>query len=268
MDRGRWWLWESARQRLGAQRDVIKVADAHDKYNEKLQTRQADWLYWLRGIYWESNKNSPAARRDYEAAIELASQQPLPPIWLADTYMRLARLMAAGDCASCEPWDEQFATAAALSPQRPQIWYEWGVAWSAHYESLAQCAAPQSDDKATETCPPSGVTLVAPFGDAPPACKAPSCLDCPKPANENCAYHIALQNFGAASKLNVSFTSPYLATAQLYLTAAKANMHKLDPPDSPSVLCENPSVNLTWPSLTSSPTCAPPDDSCTLLRCA
>ena len=112
--------------------DVVKLDDARDHYTDELRRRETPWLYWMRGISWEGKGEPGIALFDYQSALRADPQTRLD-----DVHIRLGRLLAQQqlqsgrrDAAQRTAWEDQFRTAQRINGNRPQLYYEWGLALS------------------------------------------------------------------------------------------------------------------------------------------
>ncbi|HZZ26414.1 MAG TPA: hypothetical protein VFE46_00300 [Pirellulales bacterium] len=115
--------------------DAVKLDDAQEYYSNQLQRAETAWLYWMRGISWEAKNEPGIALLDYRNALDVAPQTRID-----DIHIRLGRLYAQQQLlgghgkyeasAKQSAWEKEFNSAKALNPQRPQLYYEWGLALS------------------------------------------------------------------------------------------------------------------------------------------
>ena len=112
--------------------DVVKLDAARGFYSTELLKNKTAVLYWLRGIYWESQNEPAIAMADYQAAEARADQ----PLTIDDVAIRYGRLLAAQHMqngvapykpASPPPdrWDAQFQ-AAERANGRPATLFRLG----------------------------------------------------------------------------------------------------------------------------------------------
>ena len=114
--------------------DVVRLDEARNHYSNELRRAETPWLYWMRGIVCESAGESGVAALDYENALALNTRNQLD-----DVHIRLGRLLAqqqlqGGHGKYSLParmvWEEQFKAAQQINPNRPQLYYDWGLALS------------------------------------------------------------------------------------------------------------------------------------------
>jgi tetratricopeptide (TPR) repeat protein len=114
--------------------DVVKSDDARDYYSNQLRRGETAWLHWMRGISWEALNEPGIAMMDYQSALQVDPQTALD-----DVHIRLGRLLAQQqllngrgryDVALRAVWEKEFETAKRINPNRPQLYYEWGLALS------------------------------------------------------------------------------------------------------------------------------------------
>jgi tetratricopeptide (TPR) repeat protein len=133
--------------------DVVRLDEARDHYASELRNGETAWLYWMRGICWESKGEPGIAIADYQNALRID-----PNTTLDDVHIRLGRLFAQEQLmngqgiynpALRKTWEGHFERARDINPNRPQLYYEWGYALS------QACACTQARQTAARKVSPS-----------------------------------------------------------------------------------------------------------------
>jgi tetratricopeptide (TPR) repeat protein len=113
--------------------DVLKLEEARDYYSELVRGDAPAWVYWLRGIVWENQREPGIALLDYEKAAERDAGNRID-----DLHIRLGRLTAQDLFVNGPPHAFGPADRAAIerhftavsNVRRPQLYLEWGAALS------------------------------------------------------------------------------------------------------------------------------------------
>jgi len=132
--------------------DVVKLDDARDYYADKLRDGETAWLDWMCGVSWEAKGEPTVAILNYQNALAIQ-----PNTRIDDVELRLGRLLAQQQLrngrgkynpAQRAVWESHFQNAQRINPDRPQLYYEWGLALT-HACSCTQAkpAAARGADK-------------------------------------------------------------------------------------------------------------------------
>jgi tetratricopeptide (TPR) repeat protein len=113
--------------------DILKVDEARDYYSELIRGDAPAWVYWLRGIVWESQREPGIAKLDYQKAAERDNGNRID-----DLHIRLGRLTAQDLFLTGPPHRYGRADKEAIerhfnavsNVRRPQLYLEWGAALS------------------------------------------------------------------------------------------------------------------------------------------
>jgi tetratricopeptide (TPR) repeat protein len=112
--------------------DVVRLDEARDHFTTELRGGETAWLYWMRGISWESKGEPGVAIIDYQNALRVD-----PRTTIDDLQIRLGRLFAQEQLLNGRgvyrpelraAWEDHFKAAQQINPNRPQLFYEWGLA--------------------------------------------------------------------------------------------------------------------------------------------
>ena len=128
--------------------DAVKLEDARDHFSSELRDRETAWLYWMRGICWESTGELGIALVDYQNARPRRAANP-------DRRYRYCagRLIAEeqllGGRGYYNPgqrntWEHYFLAAQSINGSRPQLFYDWGYALS----QACECTQARARQKA------------------------------------------------------------------------------------------------------------------------
>lgn len=132
--------------------DAVKVDDARDHYTSALRRGETAWLYWMRGISWESKGEPGVALVDYKNAMRVD-----PNTTIDDIEIRLGRIFAAEQLLNGRgmygkgipnAWEKHFENANRINPNRPQLHYEWGFALSQACDCSITKRQKAADEKA------------------------------------------------------------------------------------------------------------------------
>ncbi|HTQ37409.1 MAG TPA: hypothetical protein VMJ32_00165 [Pirellulales bacterium] len=128
--------------------DVVKLDEAHSYYTNELRRSETAWLDWMCGISWE-NQNEPGIAAQYYQNVLTID----PNTRLDDVHIRLGRLLAGQQLLNGrgrynpvqrDAWEQHFQMAQSINANRPQLYYEWGLALS------QACACSQAKSLASQ----------------------------------------------------------------------------------------------------------------------
>ncbi|HEV2969680.1 MAG TPA: hypothetical protein VGY55_06795 [Pirellulales bacterium] len=113
--------------------DVLKLEEARDYYTALMSDQTPAWVYWLRGIYWEGQREPGIALSDYKNAADRD-----PENRLEDVRIRLGRLTAQNlfqnapvHAMSKNDRDQyEYYFNRIKNSSRPQLYLEWASALS------------------------------------------------------------------------------------------------------------------------------------------
>jgi tetratricopeptide (TPR) repeat protein len=189
--------------------DILKVEEARDYYSELIRGDAPAWVYWLRGIVWESQREPGIALLDYQKAAKRENGNRLD-----DLHIRLGRLTAQDLFLNGPPHrftrDDNDAIErhfnAVANVRRPQLYLEWGAALS-----LA-CKCHQRAMKAGGNSQPAEAIL----GPADKASETQSAGSPTTPEFEK-VRDSALEKIGQARTLNRSWWRVAMAEGEMWL---------------------------------------------------
>ena len=104
--------------------DVVRLDGASEHFSSELRKRETAWLYWMRGICWESKGEPGIAIADYQSALRVE-----PNTTLDDVHIRLGRLFAQ---------EQMLNGRGKYDPAVRKV-------WEGHFQA---CASPQSQSSA------------------------------------------------------------------------------------------------------------------------
>jgi hypothetical protein len=201
--------------------DILKVDEARDYYSELIRGDAPAWVYWLRGIVWENQREPGIARLDYQEAAKRDAGNRID-----DLHIRRGRLVALDLFVNGPPHQYTKADKAAIeqhfnsvsNQRRPQLFLEWGAALS-----LA-CKCHQKAMKA-----PSGPT---PESIPGPAANTSKIQSADKTADEvfKDVRHDALTQIGKARSLNHGWWRVAMAEGEMWLDLCRQQAGEADAP--------------------------------------
>ncbi len=188
--------------------DVLKLEEARDYYSEMIRGNAPAWVYWLRGIVWENQREPGIALLDYEKAAARDTGNRID-----DLHIRLGRLAALDLFVNGPPHRFGDADKAAIerhfkavgNVRRPQLYLEWGAALS-----LA-CKCHQKAMNATDG--PMPETIPSP---AAKASQAESTAQTTRREFES-VRDAALEKIGQARTLNRGWWRVAMAEGEMWL---------------------------------------------------
>jgi tetratricopeptide (TPR) repeat protein len=193
--------------------DVLKLEEARDYYSELIRGDAPAWVYWLRGIVWENQREPGIALLDYQKAANRYNGNGLD-----DLHIRLGRLTAQDLFLNGPPHrftrDDNVAIErhfkAVANVRRPQLYLEWGAALS-----LA-CKCHQRAMKAGGNSQPAEAIL----GPADKASETQSAGSPTTPEFEK-VRDSALEKIGQARTLNRSWWRVAMAEGEMWLDLSR-----------------------------------------------
>jgi tetratricopeptide (TPR) repeat protein len=144
--------------------DVLTLEDAARQYTSQLEANKSATVYWLRGICWENKNESLIALSDYRSAEMLNPN-------LDDVQIRMGRILARRTLKNGtvryrskerSAWEQHFASAQRINPERAQLYMDWGIALSQACKcgvtaTQARVAAATQGEQASDTATQTAV---------------------------------------------------------------------------------------------------------------
>jgi tetratricopeptide (TPR) repeat protein len=171
--------------------DVVRLDGASDHFSTELRKRESAWLYWMRGICWESKGEPGIAIADFQNALRVE-----PNTTLDDVHIRIGRLFAQEqllngrgkyDPTVRKVWEGHFQAAQTLNANRPQLYYEWGFALS---QACACTLARPAAARKTSTPRTSSARTSSPSDNSAPKTSEPE-IDKQQPGHDPAKTHKA-----------------------------------------------------------------------------
>jgi Tfp pilus assembly protein PilF len=188
--------------------DVLKLDEARDYYSELLRDQPEAWVHWLRGIYWESQREPGIAFLDYRQAAALDPENRLD-----DVHIRLGRMTAQtlfqnSVARKYSPADREMYEAhfKRVRNGRPLLYLEWGAALSLACKCHQKATAPGATDKGPEE-----------IGNVPDGAAAGSAAGDPAKADLKKLRDAALERLAQAKLANRRWWRVPLAEAEMLL---------------------------------------------------
>ncbi len=140
--------------------DVLKLEEARDYYSELIRGDAPAWVYWLRGIVWENQREPGIALLDYEKAAARDAGNRIDDLHIRLGGLTAQDLFVNGPPHAFGPTDRaaiEHHFKSVSNVRRPQLYLEWGAALSLACKCHQKAMKAAGDGQTPEAIPgPNG----------------------------------------------------------------------------------------------------------------